>query len=265
MRKRNFLYTLALATPVLMGAGVLDSELTVDKLPACKSDEYLIFRSGGLSCGTITSSTSIQPPDCTGKLLTIRKNGDVSSLSCVDKGTSGGSIDLTKLTNLESSVTTLGTLVNEVKNGPRGAAAVYQGPTTDKQIGNILKGGDDNALVSAAKLCAAQYGAGAHMCTPHDVYESVLAGKLSSANNLTEKLWVYAARGNNPIAGSSSALQGLGENCGSYTYPTGDKNWSGTAITTGTITETGRWGVRFHTGSEAPCNTNGNYKIACCK
>src|SRR5206468_3499916 len=138
-----------------------------------------------------------------------KKNGDVSSLSCVNKGTTGGAIDLTKLTALETLVTTLGTKITNLQNNAPSGGATFVGVTTaaaNKLNGN-MQNGADNGIVGAAKACNAEF-AGSHMCTAYEIYDSVLKAKLSSTTNISSLAWIYFPSWNNPISGSLLPNQG---------------------------------------------------------
>jgi hypothetical protein len=271
MRKRNLFYAFAV-TPLLMGAsGSKVSPLTVDRLPVCNdaAGEYLVYQSGGLTCRTVSGGGGFATPDCTnaqqpGPLLTsTRGTGDIAGVSCTPRGQSGGAIDVTRLVDIEKKITDLTTLITTIENTPASGISTFAGNTTMSYNGNFVaaSAGSDNGFVGAAKVCEAQYGAGAHMCTSLEIYESAVKGVIGSTKNIA-KAWVYFPAWNNPVAGSNDPLQGQGDTCGSLTYPTGDLRWTGIAVSTGALRTT-RWGVRFHGGSEAPCNAP--LPIACCK
>src|SRR5438105_3669810 len=101
------------ALPLLVAAneqvGAKIDDLNVTTLPSCAESEYLVYKGGTLACAQVQAGTNISFPDCTGKLLTSSKTGgDITSLSCTDKGTTGGTVDMTKLSTLETNVTNLG-------------------------------------------------------------------------------------------------------------------------------------------------------------
>jgi hypothetical protein len=269
MRKLNGLYALALA-PLLMGAGSTSSALKVEKFPTCNEDQYLVYRGGTLACETVAAGASIALPNCNakGELLTRKAgSGDVGSgLTCAPKGQSGGAIDTTLLVNLETKITNLTTIVNNIKTGTGGPAPTYLGNSTATTKGNFLKAGDDNSIVSAAKLCEATFpGKSAHMCTVQEIYDSVVQGKITSAMTIP-KAWVYFTSVKNSLAGATDPNYSFGNNCAGYNYPTADQKWTGVAFSTAKIAYNNQWAVRFHNGLDAttgaPCNVA--LPVACC-
>jgi hypothetical protein len=109
------------------------------------------------------------------------------------------------------------------------------------------------------------------MCTVYDVYYSVVAGKIKDTDTIN-KAWVYQASwknpgGSAPTPSNQEGDAGMSDNCGSYTYPTGDVRWTGTAFAWQVIPYHGAAntkGLKFFGGSaQAACNQS--YPIACCK
>ena len=68
----------------------------------------------------------------------------------------------------------------------------------------------------------------------------------------------------NPLgANSQQPLAGMGDNCGTYTYPTNDRRWSGTAVEWKTNHAGDAVGFWLWGGTQALCNVK--LPIACCK
>lgn len=279
MRKTKFAYVLAFA-PVLMGAGYyaadeigdnnsigsLQNELIATTLPKCAENEYLTYASGGLTCIALTGGT-VSVPDCTGnggQLLTFTTSGEFSKFTCTDKGaTALSTTDITTVNNLYQKLVTLGTDLTTIEKSPRQSAAIWVGNTDAKTNGAIASNGN-TGIAGAADMCASKFGAGAHMCTVYDIYTSVAVGKLSSQTEQAQKAWVYQASWNTPsgLGSGTDPKAGLGENCGGYTYPTGDRAWFGTAFTF-TKLATMQYAPRFFSGGDAACSAT--LPVACCK
>ena len=148
-----------------------------------------------------------------------------------------------------------------VVQGKGGGAAVFVGTTTTTYKGAINDAAGNIGLSAAANNCAAQFGAGAKMCTIYDIVSSVADGTITPAKTIATS-WVYAANWKDPIGTPNSEPKaGLSDNCAGYTYPTGDKKWAGTAFTWAQVTFTGRFAPKFV--SDSKCSDL--KPIACCK
>jgi hypothetical protein len=270
MRKTNFSYALALV-PLLLGAGgdnigEQQSGLTIIQFPICKAGQYLAYQSGGITCLSI-SGGGITLPNCTGQLLTGTMNGDVSTLACVAPGTGTVSAaDVTKVQNLQTQITQIGTTIANLQKNPPSHNAVYVGSTTASTVGKVSVTGHDTGLNSANAMCSAQY-AGSHLCTAYEMYNTVVAGKLDMTKTVP-KSWIFAPSWNAPASAGGlpgtedTPFSGSADNCGSMTYPTADRKWTGIAVEW-TALSTGSSGFRFWGGSQATCHDS--YPLACCK
>jgi hypothetical protein len=169
--------------------------------------------------------------------------------------------------SLQSSVTSLQSRVTALENaGPPGARNRYLGHTTATTNGMIQAPGADVGIASAAAICAGQFGAGAHMCTRDEVYESVAAGSTAFRAGVTVAAgWIYAPSWQEPLGAVSVSTPGTGtgDNCASYTYPTADTRQTGTTM------EWKPWGagrpaaILINGGSLAPCFQT--VPIHCCR
>lgn len=145
---------------------------------------------------------------------------------------------------------------------PTPAHALYVGNTTAVTNGAIQAAGTPKGLPSAAKLCSAQYGEGAHMCTMQELYDSVLSGALNE-NNTMAQAWVYFPSWNEPVAAPALPESGQADNCAGYTYPTADLKWRGMTASWDTVAATSSKSLMWMGGSQAACSAQ--KPIACCK
>jgi hypothetical protein len=172
------------------------------------------------------------------------------------------------LNNLESSeklINDYTTRLGKLTPGP-GARAVYCGQTSGTTTGRILNG-TAVGVAAAAQLCSqvAACGNSAKMCSVYDMYYSAATGVITQAQNIT-KSWVFMASWQNFSAGANEPTAGLNDNCGSYTYGTGDLAWRGTAVKW-EARNNGEKVLKFITSNLAPEGTlcSATLPIACCK
>jgi len=275
MRKLKLAYLLAFA-PMLMGAdddfASLQNGLVVNSLPTCGDTEYLTYTSNGLACTTITAG-SLSVPDCQkdGQLLTFTMSGEIGVFSCTPKGSESLSTNsITTINNNYQDLVNLETTIRNLETGGRTPAAKYCGQTAGTK--GAISTGNLTGLAAAAKLCEAATGCGtgARMCSVYDMYNSVANGTINS-NVSISKSWVYMASWQNTATAVKEKTAGLADNCGSFTYPTADKGWDGTAVRW-EPTDTGKYGLKFYTGNGpndtsatqgAQCNYT--FPIACCR
>jgi hypothetical protein len=145
------------------------------------------------------------------------------------------------------------------------SAAKFVGETTTTTNGRIVHTGADPGLASAAAFCADQYGAGAHMCTEVELYDSVATGVISSSTGTLARAWTYFPNWQ-ATAGTltTEPTAGLGDNCSSYTYGTADTHTTGTAFAWETWSYNSNWTLKFYGGpTDGPCYSV--HPIACCK
>ncbi len=273
MRKNHIAYALA-AAPLLLGAGFAaehTSSLTVNALPVCADGQYLQYKGGTVACVTLAGGGTVLP-NCAAQsqLLTSVKNGDVASLGCIAKGQGNVSdAQVTQVTQIETKLNTVVDIIKMIQNAPAAAAAVWVGNTPNATKGQIQHAGNPDGIIAATATCNDAY-AGSHMCTTYEMYNTAIAGKLKMTDTIA-KAWIYAPAHHEPIGTPSNAnLAGGGEadNCGSYTYPTADRVWTGTAVEW-KILPTGGVGFVFSSGGNTTAGTSAYchdpLPIACCK
>ena len=278
MRKLHFAYLLAFA-PILMGAndtnyGTSVNELIVNALPKCGDTEYLMYSASGLVCKPIVG-TMLSVPDCnkSGQLLTATKVEGGTVFSCTDKGSESlDATDITTINTTYSTLTNLNTTLTQIEmaGGMRGTAAKFCGVTTGTTNGAIV-GNGQTGVAGAAYLCSqvAACGAGARMCSVYDMYNSVANGTITQATQFN-RAWVFMASWQNFSSTATDPAAGQNDNCGGYTYPTADREWSGTQVAWDfTISKnpagpTTIKALKFFTRiANAACNDT--RPIACCK
>jgi hypothetical protein len=231
------------------GALVCVTPVSGPTVPTCAAGDVLVSNgSGGLACsGTLTASVTTLQSTVTALQSTV------STLQ-------------TSVTTLQTSVTSLQTRVTTLESAGSGIHNRYLGLTTVTTTGTISSAGSDVGIKSAAAICAAQYGAGTHMCTREEIYESVAAGSSAfTALTTVAAGWVWAPAWNEPVGAVSIATPGTGtgDNCASYTYNTADTNQRGATM------EWKPWAVGrpaailINGGALAACNAA--RPIHCCK
>ncbi len=248
--KRHALFFAAIA-PLLLGADGVDRDIS--DLPACGESSYLIYRSGKVVC---------QPalPDCTGQLLHAGAGGGLSSLSCTPKFQDTLSdADRQRVRELQTRVATLSDQLKQLGMPPV-VAANYIGNTVATTTGRITFSGAAAGLPSANAMCAAEFSAGAHMCSVREMVGAVLNSTLLQ-NQDVPKAWLYMPTWNNPDPTAQEPLAGLGDSCGGYTDGTTTRGWTGMAVDW-SMTYIAR-NLHFNSGSLAPCDQP--LPIACCK
>jgi hypothetical protein len=137
---------------------------------------------------------------------------------------------------------------------------MFVGITKVRTNGRIEAPGADVGLASAAALCGAEYGDGAHMCTVNELYDSVVSGRLTS-NDRVPKSWIFHPSLQR-LPNSIDPEEGVADSCGVYTYGTADHGWTGVAFVHGPL-RTGYVGMKLLNGHSAPCGEK--LPIACCR
>lgn len=140
------------------------------------------------------------------------------------------------------------------------AQASYVGTTSMPNTGRFLAG-FRSGLVVAAQQCAAQFGAGAHMCVMDELYQSVGNGTLGAADSIPPA-WVYMPNWNIPTPNPDNPLQGVADTCDNYTYQLGARRWRGILVEWGPLPD-GTAGFRWHGGNDTACSSV--HPVACCK
>ena len=275
MRRTIFLtsLTMALAVPLLSGCpgNSVGSMVVVPPggitLPNC-DDGQLIAVDGqrNMNC-TQALTAGLAPPDCSaGQNLVL--NAYDGKLECMPKATGGSNTTLTSVINkVVSDTATIEQTINSFKAG--GSAAKYCGQYSAAQNPNgAISSNGVTGVSAAANLCSQVQGcgAGAHMCTVYEMYESVASGTITSAMTISQS-WVHMQAWQHN--GGDTANNGLNDNCGGWTYPTADKAWYGTTVEW-KAASTGPKALHFASGTgaqTAPARSprcSERFPIACC-
>lgn len=139
--------------------------------------------------------------------------------------------------------------------------ATFVGITAATTTGRIEYPGTPAGLPAANARCAAELGAGAHMCATREMFGAVLNSTLNPQDDVP-KAWLYMPTWNTPAAGAEQPLSGLGDNCGGYTDGTVNHGWTGMAVDWSVSVYQERV-LHFNSGPLAPCDQP--LPIACCR
>lgn len=207
----------------------------------------------------------LAPPTCgANQALTSMKNTGTgkNELSCVNKGSGLNDVTTqTRITKAMTDVTNLQTMVTQITSGG-GTRSRYVGPSTATSNGDIKAPGSLEGIRAGQSLCATDYGTNSHVCTPFEIYESVVVGDVLNGTADVGPLMVYMEAWVPPFAaGGSEPSAGLSENCGGHTYLTGDRRWHNTFFTFNAPTGSTVRVPKFDAG--VSCNTA--VRLACCK
>ena len=274
MRKQsivNSFKTALVALPLLASCGgnVGTAQVLVDPnglmLPDCQ-DGQLIGVNPDKSLTCVSALTGmLAPPTCTaGQVLTSMKNNATgqNELSCVNTGS--GLNDVTTQTRINKAMTDIADLQNKVTQITTGGGlrSRYVGFTAGTTNGDILGPNSSRGSRAGNLLCAAEYGVNAHICTPFEIYESVVVGDVLNGNADVGPLMVYMEAWIPPFAaGGSEPNAGISENCGGFTYDTADRRWRNAHFTFAVPTGGTVRVPRFN--ASVSCNTA--VRLACCK
>ena len=223
-------------------------------LPACGDGDGLTTDAEGqLRCQPLTSA--LQLPSCEGAADALTSDG--TSLGCT-----GRVEDYALITDALRGLSEILDRVDRAVDGlkPPRAQARYVGATTMTTTGNMLRAGDDNSLVSAVKMCSAQYGAGAHMCTVYELYASVASGVLHTGS-MAPRAWLWFPGWNRPVATAMDPELGVADTCGSHTYQSAALGWVGMTAEWGPL-PSGTEGLVLRGGLQSSCRNN--LPISCC-
>lgn len=274
MRRTIFLTSLTtalLAVPLLVGCGNNSTGTIVTvpaggiTLPDCLDGQLIaVDATRTMSC-TQALTAGLAPPDCS-VVANSALNAYDGILECMPKGAGGTNAGLKTIINKAASDTaTIENTINSIKGG--GATAKYCGQYnlggTNNPNGAITGGNGITGIAGAANLCAGVQGcgAGAHMCTVYELYESVAAGTVTAAMNISQS-WVHMSSWQ--WNGGNAANTGLNDNCGDWTYPTGDRAWYGTTVEWKAAI-TGPKALHFAgASSTAGISCASRFPIACC-
>jgi hypothetical protein len=186
-------------------------------------------------------------PSCRKYSEALTSDGQL--LSCTPRNNEDSSIT-TALNNLEASEPLIRDYALRVPK-LRNARAVYCGQTAAQPSAAFSDNGL-SGLAAAASLCSkvSACGAGARMCSVYDMFYSVASGAIKQTD-FFNKAWVYQASWALEFADMSLRNRdygrGLADNCGGYTYGSGDRGWYGTAVEWGNCSS-GQRALQFYTG-----------------
>jgi hypothetical protein len=164
-----------------------------------------------------------------------------------------------RIDDLTQKITSLNQSVAQLRTMAQPSESLYVGSTTAMTTGRITAAGS-TGLLAASALCAAQFGARAHMCTQFQLTRTVALGKLGPKDRIAPA-WIYMPTWHNPNASTSEPLSGLADNCGGYTVGDDASGWAGMAVEWGPLASADVV-FRWHGGTEAACSAR--LPIACC-
>lgn len=239
------------------GGGTLPAGLT---LPECTDGQLLGASADGktLVCVNAPIAKLDIPAPC--DATTGALNSDGKALGCVTKAS--GNLDSMFTSQIDMYTKQVSDLSNTVTvlQGGGGATPVFVGTTKATTNAMVTDANGNVGVAAAANVCAAEFGAGAKMCTIYDMYNSVVRGKITPQMTVA-KSWVYAANWKVPTAGATEALNGLSDNCAGFTYKTADQKWTGTSFLWEPVAYNGKFAPKFV--SNTACGTV--QPIACCR
>ena len=247
------------------GAGGSGEFVTI---PLCSGADQVLStnKDGQLICKALPPGAAALP-DC--KKYSEALTSDGSKVFCAPRNNeSQASKDaLDKLEQSEILIKEYQTKINSL-GGPSGPAprAVYCGQYSAAQNPNgAISDAGVTGVFAAATLCRKVAGCNpntAKMCTVYDMYHSVATGAVTAATNITQS-WVHmSAWQHNGIAGQATPNNGLSDNCGGWTYPTGDLKWYGTTVEW-KAAQTGPKALHFASGPGV-VGCAQRFPIACC-
>jgi hypothetical protein len=269
----NSFKTALVVAPLLASCGsTAPSGVIVDPnnglmLPDCTEGQLIgINPDKSLSCVSALSGM-LSPPTCLPGTEALTSEKDpvtmTTSLKCVVKGSGvNDATTSTRISNATTATMNLASMVTTIQSGG-GVRSKFVGLSTALTTGAISV--KTPGLPQAKTLCEADFGAGsgAHMCTPFEIFESVIAGNILNGSAAVGPAWVYMAAWSNPFPDPArdEPSAGLSDNCGAYTYGTADHKWRGTTMTY-KLNQSSVYVPEFN--SNTPCFT-ANLPIACCK
>jgi len=234
-------------------------------LPDCQDGQLIgVNPDKSLTCVSALSGM-LAPPTCgANQALTSMKNTATgqNELSCVNKGSGLNDVTTqTRITKATTDVTNLQTMVTQITSGG-GTRSRYVGASTAVTNGDILAPGSLEGIRAGQSLCATDFGANSHVCTPFEIYESIVVGDVLDGNTNVGPLMVFMEAWVPPFAaGGSEPNAGVSENCGGFTYKTADRKWHNTFFTFSAPTGSAVRVPKFD--ASVGCSTA--VKLACCK
>lgn len=254
---------------VLIAASGCDGALGATSLPHCADGQGLSTDAKGafLCAPALVSALSVTLPahGCSSGRGLYYYQADPSQVSCreltiplTDNENRGAELR-SHIDTLTRQVESLGQTVAQLQALGKRYEPIYVGSTSRKTTGRIAVDGQAG-LIAAASLCAAEFGAGARMCTPSQLVRSVALGRLTTSQRIAPA-WVYMPTWHNPKNSTTEPLAGLADNCGGYSTGSDTAGWTGKAVEWGPL-PSGDVAFRWHGGDQAACSAS--LPIACC-
>jgi len=261
----------SLVAPMMFGCGSEGSSGTdLVTVPQCDDANKVLSTdsTGQLICKDLPAGAAALP-NCHKYSEALTSDGSKTLCTARNNESATSTMALNNLESSEKLINDYTTRLGKLTPGP-GARSTYCGQTAGTN--GAITSGNLTGIAAAAALCSQVQACGStgHMCTVYDMYYSAATGVINS-NMTISKSWVYMAAWQNSATAVKEPTAGLADNCGSYTYPTADKAWDGTAVRW-EPTDTGKYGLKFYTGNGpndtsatqgAQCNYT--FPIACCK
>lgn len=205
-------------------------------LPDCQDGQLLTVNPDrSLSCVSVLAK-QFPPPVCNPvtQVLTseLRYQPAVVTARCVARG--AGISDQPTINRISDAATAVANLATSFNNQQNfSGRSLYVGRSSQPTKGQIFFNAVEG-LRAATKLCEADYGLSAHMCTPFEIYNSVVAGDILDGTADAGPSWVYMEGYNDPtgmgLIGGSEPYAGLMDNCGGYTSSLQSTKWRGTTF-----------------------------------
>ncbi len=238
-------------------------------LPLCSGDNQVLStnKDGQLICKDLPPGATALP-DC--KKYSEALTADGTKVFCTNRNneTPESKAALDKLEESEKLIIQYQMELIGKGGGPTGPAprATYCGQYSAAQNPNgAISDAGVTGVFAAATLCRKVAGCNpntAKMCTVYDMYHSVATGVVTAAMNIGQS-WVHmSAWQHNGIAGQATPNNGLNDNCGGWTYPTGDLKWYGTTVEW-KAAQTGPKALHFASGPGV-VGCAQRFPIACC-
>ena len=199
-------------------------------LPDCRDGQLIALDSQRTLFCTAALSGKLKLPDCSrvpGSVL----NAYDGVVECMPAGAGGTSAGLkTTLNKVQTDTDYIETTLNQLSS-QSGGAAKYCGQysAAPNPNGAITGRNGVTGVAGAADLCqsVSGCGAGAHMCTVYELFESAAAGTLPAT---ISQSWVHMQSWQHNSAAQIPTASGLADSCSGWTYGLDDKLWYGTTV-----------------------------------
>ena len=287
MRKPSFvnsIMTALVVVPLLASCGgsVNSSPVVVVDpngllLPDCQDGQLIgVNADKTLTCVSALSGM-LKPDPCLPGTQALSSVTDsvtgLNTLTCVNKGSGTNDVTTTaRIMNATTKINDLQTQVTTITTGG-GSRGKYLGPAALQvndpakmrtESAGAIYNNDLEGARAASKQCEATYSTGAHMCSPFEIYESILVGDVLKGTADVGPLVVYMEAWippTNVAAVGAEPDAGLSESCGAHTYPTADRAWRNTFFTfaapAGSAVRVAKFDASIGCSTRTP--------IACCK